>query len=284
MTPLRQTMIQAMRQHGFSLQTQRSYLYVVADLARYYRRSPDRLEVDDLQTYFNYLVQERSLAPASCRLYLHGIRFLFLQVLHWPDFDVELVLPKRPQRIPELLTRQEVARILESVQNPKHRALLSVTYGCGLRVSEAVALQVKNVDGERQLLRIHQGKGAKDRMVPLAGVLLEMLREYWRLGRPMSWLFPSEVLTGKHLTITTAQKVYRHAKSASGVQKCGGIHALRHAYATHQLEHGVPLNDLQKFLGHSNLRTTERYLHWLPGLSSQNRSPADLIADLGGVR
>lgn len=284
MTPLRQTMIQAMRQHGFSPQTQRSYLYVVADLARYYRRSPDRLEVGDLQTYFNYLVQERSLAPASCRLYLHGIRFLFLQVLHWPDFDVDLVLPKRPQRIPELLTRQEVARILGSVQNPKHRALLSVTYGCGLRVSEAVALQVKNVDGERQLLRIHQGKGAKDRMVPLAGVLLEVLREYWRLGRPMSWLFPSEVLTGKHLTITTAQKVYRHAKSASGVQKCGGIHALRHAYATHQLEHGVPLNDLQRFLGHSDLRTTERYLHWLPGLSSQNRSPADLIADLGGER
>jgi site-specific recombinase XerD len=273
-----------MRQHGFSPQTQRSYLYVVADLARYYRRSPDRLEVGDLQTYFNYLVQERSLAPASCRLYLHGIRFLFLQVLHWPDFDVDLVLPKRPQRIPELLTRQEVARILGSVQNPKHRALLSVTYGCGLRVSEAVALQVKNVDGERQLLRIHQGKGAKDRMVPLAGVLLEVLREYWRLGRPMSWLFPSEVLTGKHLTITTAQKVYRHAKSASGVQKCGGIHALRHAYATHQLEHGVPLNDLQRFLGHSDLRTTERYLHWLPGLSSQNRSPADLIADLGGER
>lgn len=284
MTPLRQTMIQAMRQHGFSPQTQRSYLYVVADLARYYRRSPDRLEVGDLQTYFNYLVQERSLAPASCRLYLHGIRFLFLQVLHWPDFDVDLVLPKRPQRIPELLTRQEVARILGSVQNPKHRALLSVTYGCGLRVSEAVALQVKNVDGERQLLRIHQGKGAKDRMVPLAGVLLEVLREYWRLGRPMSWLFPSEVLTGKHLTITTAQKVYRHAKSASGVQKCGGIHALRHAYATHQLEHGVPLNDLQRFLGHSDLRTTERYLHWLPGLSSQNSSPADLIADLGGER
>ncbi|GGC76489.1 tyrosine-type recombinase/integrase [Marinobacter halophilus] len=283
MTPLRQTMIQAMCQHGFSPQTQKSYLYVVADLARYYRRSPDQLQVEDLQTYFNYLVQERSLAPASCRLYLHGIRFLYLQVLHWADFDVNLVLPKRPQRIPELLTRQDVARILETIKNPKHRALLSVTYGCGLRVSEAVALQVKNIDGERHLLHVQQGKGGKDRMVPLTGVLLDRLRAYWCLGRPMLWLFPSEMLVGQHLTVTTAQRVYRHAKYRSGVQKCGGIHGLRHAYATHQLEHGVPLNELQKFLGHSDLRTTERYLHWLPGISSQNRSPADLIAGLGGV-
>ena len=118
MTPLRQAMIQTMRQHGFSPQTQKSYLYVVADLARYYRRSPDQLEGGDLQTYFNYLVQERSLAPASCRLYLHGIRFLYLQVLHWADFDVNLVLPKRPQRIPELLTRQDVARIVGATKNP----------------------------------------------------------------------------------------------------------------------------------------------------------------------
>lgn len=194
MTPLRQAMIQTMRQHGFSPQTQKSYLYVVADLARYYRRSPDQLEVGDLQTYFNYLVQERSLAPASCRLYLHGIRFLYLQVLHWADFDVNLVLPKRPQRIPELLTRQDVARIVGATKNPKHRALLLITYGCGLRVSEAVSLQVKNIDGERHLLHIHQGKGGKDRMVPLTDVLLDVLRAYWCLGRPVLWLFPSEVL------------------------------------------------------------------------------------------
>lgn len=281
MTPLRQAMIQAMRQHGFSPKTQQSYLYVVTDLARYYRRSPDQLAVGDLQTYFNHLVQERSLAPASCRLYLHGIRFLYLQVLHWADFDVNLVLPKRPQRIPELLTRQEVALILEAIQNPKHRALLSVTYGCGLRVSEAVTLQVKNIDGERRLLHVQNGKGGKDRMVPLTGVLLDVLRAYWCLGRPTLWLFPSERLVGQPVTVTTAQRVYRHAKHRSGVKKYGGIHGLRHAYATHQLEQGLPLNELQKYLGHSELRTTERYLHWLPGVSSQNRPPADLLAGLG---
>ena len=185
MTPLPQTMIQAMCQHGFSPRTQQSYLYVVTELARYYRRSPDQLKVDDLQAYFNYLVQERSLSPASCRLYLHGIRFLYLKVLNWAHFDVTLVLPKRPQRIPELLTRQEVTRLLSVVSNPKHQALLSIIYGCGLRVSEAVALQLKDVDGERHLLRVDQGKGAKDRMVPLAPGLLQVLRQYWRARRPM---------------------------------------------------------------------------------------------------
>jgi len=121
MTPLRQTMIQAMCQHGFSPRTQHSYLYVVTALARYYRRSPDQLKVEDLHVFFNYLVQERSLSPASCRVYLHGIRFLYLKVLHWAHFDVTLVLPKRPQSIPELLTRQEVARLLAAVLNPKHK-------------------------------------------------------------------------------------------------------------------------------------------------------------------
>ncbi|MAK49225.1 MULTISPECIES: site-specific integrase [Marinobacter] len=282
MTPLRQTMIQAMCQHGFSPRTQQSYLYVVTELARYYRRSPDQLQVDDLQVYFNYLVQERALSPASCRLYLHGIRFLYLQVLHWAHFDVTLVLPKRPQRIPELLTRQEVSRLLAGVSNPKHQALLSIIYGCGLRVSEAVALQVKDLDGERHLLRVAQGKGAKDRMVPLAPGLLQVLRQYWRIRRPMPWLFPSDLLPDKHLHITTPQKVFHQAKRASGIHKRGGIHALRHAYATHQLEQGVPLHELQRLLGHSDLRSTQRYLHWLPGVTPQNRGPVDLIAGLGG--
>jgi site-specific recombinase XerD len=283
MTPLRQTMIQAMCQHGFSPRTQHSYLYVVTALARYYRRSPDQLKVEDLQVFFNYLVQERSLSPASCRVYLHGIRFLYLKVLHWAHFDVTLVLPKRPQRIPELLTRQEVARLLTVVLNPKHQALLSVTYGCGLRVSEAVALKVKDIDGERHLLRIEQGKGAKDRMVPLAPGVLQALRRYWRIRHPMLWLFPSDLLPDRHLHITTPQKVYHTAKTTSGIEKCGGIHALRHAYATHQLERGLPIHELQRLLGHSDLRSTQRYLHWLPGVTPQNGGPADLIANLGGA-
>jgi site-specific recombinase XerD len=203
-------------------------------------------------------------------------------VLHWEHFDVTQVFPKCTQRIPELLTRQKVARLLSAVSNPKHQALLSITYGCGLRISEVVALQVKDLDGERHLLRVEQGKGAKDRMVPLAPGLLQVLRQYWRVRRPMPWLFPSDLLPDKHLHITTPQKVYHQAKNASGIQKGGGIHALRHAYATHQLEQGVPLHELQRLLGHSDLRSTQRYLHWLPGVTPQNREPVDLIAGLGG--
>jgi len=127
------------------------------------------------------------------------------------------------------------------------------------------ALKVKDIDGERYLLRIEQGKGAKDRMVPLAPGLLQALRRYWRIRHPMLWLFPSDLLPDRHLHITTPQKVYHTAKTTSGIEKCGGIHALRHAYATHQLERGLPIHELQRLLGHSDLRSTQRYLHWLPG-------------------
>lgn len=281
MTLLRQQMIAAMRQRGFSERTHKSYLAAVTALARYYRRSPAQLSVPELQAYFNYLAQERELSGASCRLYLNGIRFLYLQVLKWPSFDVSLVVPKRAQRVPELLTRAEVQRILDSCSNAKHRMLLEITYGCGLRVSEVVTLRVRHVDGERGLLRVEQGKGAKDRMVIIAPGLLQKLRRYWSRYRPCDWLFPRTQDIDVHLSASTVQRVFTRAKAAAGVHKVGGIHSLRHAYATHQLEHGLPVHELQRLLGHGNLQSTLRYLHWLPGRHQQNHSHADLIAAPG---
>lgn len=290
MTPLRQQMIEAMRQRGFSLRTHQSYPGAVRALARYYRRSPAEPGVSELQGYFNHLVQERELSGASCRLYLNGIRFLYLQVLNWPSFDVRLVVPKRAQRIPELLTRGEVRCILDACANPKHRMLprggpLELTYGCGLRVSEVVALKVRDIDGERRLLRIAQGKGAKDRLVTLAPALLERLRRYWLVYRPAHWLFPHARIPDTHLSISTAQKVFTRAKGIGGVKKIGGIHSLRHAYATHQLEQGLPVHELQRLLGHGNLhstgrRTAQRYVHWLPGHGRSGQGHADLVAGL----
>lgn len=224
--------------------------------------------------------QECELSGASCRLYLNGVRFLYLQVLQWPSFDVSLVVPKRAQRIPELLTRSEVQRILGACANPKHRMLLEITYGCGLRVSEVVALRVRQVDGERRRLRIEQGKGAKDRLVILAPDLLDKLRCYWKCCRPADWLFPSAYDAKGHLSISAAQRVFARAKVSGGVHKVGGIHSLRHAYATHQLEHGLPVHELQRLLGHSNLQSTLRYLHWLPGQHQPVREHADLTAAL----
>lgn len=277
MTALRQQMIGAMRQRGFSVRTHQSYLAAVRDLARYYRRSPEAITVDELQTFFNHLAQERSLSPASCRLHLNGIRFLYLQVLKWKSFDVRLVVPKRPQRIPELLTRQEVHRILAACDNPKHRMLLQTVYGCGLRVSEVVALKVRDIDGERRLLRIEQAKGAKDRLVIVSPGLLHALRGYWSTHRPTHWLFPQVFRPDRSLSTSTPQKAFTQAKSRSGVKKVGGIHSLRHAYATHQLEHGLPVHELQRLLGHGNLRTTLRYVHWVPGHRCCDAGHADLI-------
>lgn len=280
MTPLRQQMIEAMQQRGFSERTHESYLYAVKELARYYRRPPSQLGFDELQAFFKYLAIERGLSPASCRLYLNGIRFLYLHVLHWKEFDVPLVVPKREQRIPELLTRSEVARIIEACANPKHQMLLTLCYGCGLRVSEVVAVRVRHIDGERKLLRIEQGKGAKDRLVTLSPVLLDALRRYWGCYRPGDWLFPNAHAPDTPLGVTTAQKAFLSAKRKSGVTKDGGIHSLRHAYATHQLENGLPVHQLQRLLGHGNLQSTMRYIHWVPGVCGGSGGYADLIGDL----
>lgn len=281
MTPLRQQMIEAMQQRGFSERTHESYLHAVKQLARYYRRSPSELGIDELQAFFKYLAVERGLSPASCRLYLNGVRFLYLHVLHWKEFEVPLVVPKRQQRIPELLTRAEVARIVAACNNPKHRMLLTLCYGCGLRVSELVAVRVRHIDGERKLLRIEQGKGAKDRLVPLSPGLLDALRRYWSRYRPGDWLFPSAHAPDTPLGVTTAQKAFLRAKRNSGVTKDGGIHSLRHAYATHQLENGLPVHQLQRLLGHGNLQSTMRYIHWVPGVGSGAGAHVDLIRGLG---
>lgn len=278
MTPLRQKMMDAMQVRGFSARTHQSYLSAVSALAQYYHRSPDRLSVEELQAYFLYLVKERGLSGASCRLYLNAIRFLYLQVLKQPAFDVPFQIPKKAQRIPELLTRTEVGQILSAIRNAKHRVMLMTCYGCGLRVSELVSLKVRHIDGERQLLRIEQGKGAKDRQVVLPEALLQQLRRYWRHYQPTLWLFPHGD-TEVALAVSTPQRVFTQAKQRAGINKVGGIHSLRHAYATHQLEAGLPVHQLQRLLGHQDIRTTLRYVHWVPHYH-QGQGGADLIAAL----
>ncbi|HSQ08874.1 MAG TPA: tyrosine-type recombinase/integrase, partial [Chromatiaceae bacterium] len=218
------------------------------------------------------------LAPASVRLSYNGIRFLYLQVLDWPALDLEVSLPKRPQRIPGLLTRTEVAAILAACPNARYRAMLTLCYGCGLRLSEVLAVRVADIDGERRLLRVEQGKGAKDRLVPLSPTLLEHLRAYWRLYRPADWLFAGR--TGEPLSPTSLQKAFTQAKHQAGVTKVGGIHGLRHAYATHQLAAGLGVERLQRLMGHANIQTTLRYVHWLPS-ASEGEGALDLIAQLG---
>jgi len=279
MTPLRQKMIDAMTVRGFSARTHQSYLYAVTDLARYYKRSPESITLEEVQDYFVYLVKERNLSDASCQVYLNAIRFMYLKVLKLQEFNVPIPHPKRVQRIPELLTRHEVARILTACGNTKHRMMLMTCYGCGLRVSELVALKITHIDSERRLLRVEQGKGAKDRQVVLSESLLAQLRQYWEHYRPSLWLFPGrEPMHG--LTVSTPQRVFTRVKCRAGITKLGGIHSLRHAYATHQLEAGLAVHKLQNQLGHNNIRSTLRYVHWSPNYRRGELASADLIARL----
>jgi integrase len=274
-------MIEAMQMHGYSPRTHESYLAAVTGLAKYTRRAPDTLAAEDLQRYFTHLVVERKLAPASVSLAYNGIRFLYLKVLDWPALDLELTLPKKPSRIPELLTRQEVARIIAACRDLRWCTMLLLCYGCGLRLSELIAVRVSDIDGERSLLRVTQGKGAKDRLVPLSPTLLAELRGYWRRYRPQGFLFPGQQ-PGQPLSPTAIQRVFKRAKAAASVTKAGGIHGLRHAFATHQLEAGLPVHRLQRLLGHSNLHSTLRYIHWVPSYR-EGEGELDLIARLGAA-
>jgi site-specific recombinase XerD len=280
MTQLREKMIDEMTLRGFSPRTHQSYLRAVKELAGYYHQPPDQLSADQLQAYFLYLVKERHLSDASCRLYRHAIRFFYLEVLKQAAFDIELHVPKRKRRIPELLKRTEILRIVRSCINHKHRMLLLTCYGCGLRVSELVKLKLQHIDGERGLLRIEQGKGGKDRHVILAPTLLKALRDYWRLEQPRVWLFPNTHHC-QPLSAGSAQKIYQRAKQHAEITKRGGIHSLRHAYATHQLQAGMPLQQLQYQLGHRSIQTTLRYVHWVMSEQNQDKRGADLIAGLG---
>lgn len=280
MSQLREQMTDAMTVRGFSPRTHQSYLMAVRDLARYYHLPPDQLSVDQLQAYFLYLVKERGLSDASCRLYLNAIRFFYLQVLQWKAFDVTLQVPKRKQRIPELLQRAEIERLVQACENLKHRTLLLTCYGCGLRVSELVKLKLRHIDSERGLLRIEQGKGAKDRHVILSATLLDKLRAYWRVERTKRWLFPNDLHPDEHLAIGTPQKVFRRAKQRAGIKKVGGIHSLRHAYASHQLRAGMPVQQLQYQLGHRSIQSTLRYVHWVFSDSQRDQGGADLISAL----
>jgi len=246
MTQLRQQMIDAMHQRGFSVRTHQSYLASVRDLARYFHQPPDQLAPPQIQQYFDYLVKERHLSGASCRLHLNGLRFLYCQVLSQGQFDVPIHYPKKKLKIPELLTREEVRKIISVCHNRKHRMMLMVCYGCGLRVSELVMIKVRHIDGERHLLRVEQSKGAKDRLVVISPALLDSLRRYWCMYRPDNWLFPNSNSPNNPLGMATIQRVFKRMKNKASIEKVGGIHSLRHAYATHQLENGLPAHELQR--------------------------------------
>ena len=262
-TPLRQRMLDAMVLRGFSPRTQESYVDAVKGLAGHFRRSPDLLGAEEVRGYLLHLLQKRRLARSSVNQYGCAFRFLYGRVLGLDGDTFQIPLARAPQRLPEILSREEIARLIACAPHAEAGAVLQLAYASGLRLSELCRLRVADIDSaaDRMCIRVQQGKGAKDRYVPLAADALDMLRGWWRLARPREWLFPGRHDPSRALDPGSVQRWYHHARSAAGIGKTGGFHSLRHAYATHLLEAGVDLYSLQQWLGHGHISTTTRYLH-----------------------
>ena len=260
MSSLRQDMIEDMAVRGFAPNTQVAYLRAVAQLARFYGRSPDRLSEREIQRYLVHLNQEKGLSHSTCNQVVAALRFFYHVTLRRRTTSFVIPAARTPSKLPQILSREELTRLLTQPLCPKHRALLLTAYAAGLRVSEVVALRVRDIDSERRLIRVEQGKGARDRTTLLSSRLLEVLRAYWLRGRPEPWLFPSRDGEG-HVGAAAAKHAFAKAKRRAGIDKPGGMHLLRHAFATNLLQAGVDVYTLQRLLGHKSIRTTARYFH-----------------------
>lgn len=275
MTPLRQKMIRELELQRKSPCTVKNYVRAVADLAKHYHRSPDRIGLEEVRDYLHFLITQRQLALTTVNQQLAALRFFYVQVLRLANFDLR-VPSKRPRYLPEPLSRTAIVRLLDATGNRKHRALLMTAYAAGLRVSELVALQIRDIDSERGMIHVRHGKGGKDRYTLLSTRLLQELRDYWREHRPEPWLFLNKDGT-KPLPAGTARHVYVTAKTRAGIDHGRGIHSLRHSFATHLMEGGVDLRTVQTLMGHSKLETTARYLHVTEKRLQQIQSPLDLL-------
>jgi integrase/recombinase XerD len=280
MTALRRRMLEDLQLRGLAPRTQQCYLEAVKHLAQHYRRAPDRISEEELRQCFLFLLHEKKVAESTFRIHLYGIRFFYERTLQrpWPVFD--LVRPQKSQKLPVVLSLQEVRHLLALVNNPTAQMCLRMIYACGLRLTEGTQLQVCDIDVPRMLVWVRQAKGRKDRCVPLAPRVLELLRAYWQRQRPRPWLFPARHQQTP-LPATTLQKTFKLVVRQSGMAKEASIHTLRHSYATHLLERGVSLRVIQALLGHQNPRTTARYTHLTsPTLDLTHATISALMADL----
>lgn len=277
MSELRQRMIAHMRSRHFSPRTEESYLHAIEQLYLYGRRMPDRLSRDEVVSFLAHCVHERHLSRSTVNVYLQACRFLFDQVLDRDPPAFKLPRRSRPKTRPQVYSPEECQRILDAAGNLKHRALLYMVYGSGLRVSEVVTLLPHHIESARMMVFVKGGKGGKDRYTVLSRRALGVLRAYWRAYRPAHWLFPGSA-EDRPLSATAVQQVYYRALRRGGVRRVGGIHTLRHCFATHLMELGVDIYTLQRLLGHTTLKTTAQYTHVREEHLRMVRSPLDQIA------
>ena len=274
MTQLRQRMLEELQRRDYSTGTIRLYLHHVAAFAQHFHRSPDQLGAEEIRRYQLFLIQEKKLAWSSYNQIVCALRFFYAKTLKRSFLLQDIPFPRKEQRLPLILSREEVARILTAPQHLKSRALLMTIYAAGLRRSEVAGLRVTDIDSARMTITVHQGKGQKDRLVMLSPVLLDTLRQYWRQTKPKQWLFPGRTpdqpLTGNDIFM-----VFHNAVRHAGITKKVSPHSLRHSFATHLLESGTDLRTIQILMGHRSLKSTARYLHVSPHQLRATASPLD---------
>jgi integrase/recombinase XerD len=263
-TQLRKMMLEELQRRNYSQTTVNTYLKVVEDFARHFSRPPDKLGKEQLRAYQVHLLQERKLGVRTVGLHTAALRFFFCKTLKRAYPVEEVPYPRAPRRLPIILTKEEAIRLIDSASNLFHRAMLITMYSTGMRRAELCRLKVEDIDSTRMIIHIRQGKGGKDRDVPLSPKTLETLREYWRWMKPKTYLFPGTVngsRADKPITPKVLWEACREAAQRAGITKAVRPHLLRHSFATHLVEGGADLPTVQALLGHVDLKPTSIYLH-----------------------
>lgn len=274
-SPLRRRMMEDMTVRNLSPATQRSYLHAVSKFSRHFGRSPDHLGLEDVRAFQVHLVS-RGISWPGLNQTVCALRFFFGVTLGQAEIPERIAYARTPRKLPVVLNADEVVRFLEAVPSLKTRTALATAYAAGLRASEAVGLKVGNIDSERGVIRVENGKGGKDRNVMLSAQLLRILRVYWRLARPQMWLFPGRDGTGP-IDVQVLHAACRSARTAAGIDKCVTVHTLRHSFATHLLENGTDIRIIQVLLGHNHLSSTARYTRVSNALIRRIESPLDRL-------
>jgi site-specific recombinase XerD len=271
----RDAMEQELRLQGYSERTAEAYLYCVREQLRFCRIEPEQIEPEMVRSYLLHLASK----PVSWSFFNQSVcalRFFYGKVLH-RDWSVERIpFQRKGRRLPEIVSPEEAARLIEAADGLRDRSLLELGYGCGLRLGEIRHLKVSDIDSQRMVIRVEQGKGRKDRYVMLPATLLETLRAYWREAKPRHWLFPGQP-PSQPLSDKTVQSAVRKARAAAGVSKRVSVHSLRHSFATHLLEAGTNVRAIQALLGHRSLSTTQLYTHLAANYLRDIQSPLDRL-------
>jgi integrase len=278
-------MLDAMVLRGYAPRTQEAYISAVAHLARHYGRSPDTSSAQEVQAYLLHLLRERALSRSSVNQCSCALRFFYGTVLGLDAQAFQIPLGAAPHKLPEILSREELAALFGACTHDKARCFLQLAYASGLRLMELCRLRPEHIDShaDRMCIHVHQGKGGKDRYVPISEPMLALLRQRWRsAAKPRLWLFAATHDPTQPLDPSCAQRWYHAARASAGITKHGGIHTLRHCFATHLLEAGVDLHTLSQWLGHRYVSTTTRYLHLArpDAPDGARRQPLDLLGAL----